>query len=237
MVCASQPMVPVPMAVASQPTVPVPMVVASQPLETTDASMVAVSPILAVDADVSSASSTLPGVLLRSNVQATPPRSTPPGQGHSPDPWFTRAVSTQPVLQPAPAPREQVRALPLPTTSEGAKKFRSGAPPPAPPLTLTFQQCSHEPHSLRQWKRKVQAWELRATQYVPTEELGLLLLEALHGDSALLCQDLPLTELYTVNGVQRIMDQLLPLEQQRVHSFQQSMRAYVAIRTVEACTD
>eukprot|EP00971_Amphidinium_carterae_P286932 5696385-Amphidinium_carterae.1 len=98
------------------------------------------------------------------------------------------------------------------TASDGTKKFRSGVPPQAPTLSLSFHQCAKDPHALRQWKMKVQAWELRASQHVPPEELGSLLIEALSGDPALLCQDLPLAELYTVRGVQRILDQLAPLD-------------------------
>eukprot|EP00971_Amphidinium_carterae_P343148 6482740-Amphidinium_carterae.1 len=184
-------------------------------------------------ADASSASATL---------HATPPRTSQTSRrAPAVEPLnvnvapFARAMSTQPpVLQPSHPQLEPVSALPLPTASDGTKRFRSGAPPAAPPLSLTFQQCAHDPHALRQWKRKVKAWELRASQHVPQEELALLLVEALSGDPALLCQDLPLSELYTPYGVQRIIDQLLPLEQQRVHSFQQAMRAYEQLKRAPA---
>eukprot|EP00971_Amphidinium_carterae_P181685 3604632-Amphidinium_carterae.1 len=233
--------------------VPVPAALAAlSPLPLRDVSSPAAAAAAAADADadadadVSSASPTViastPHVAALQLTQ-TPPRTsksaslrtttTPnvgPCAGPSAPP-FARAMSTQPVLQPPASLLESVHALPLPTASDGTKKYRSGAPPQAPTdLSLSFHQCAQEPHSLRQWKRKVTAWELRASQHVPPEELGLLLIEALSGDPALLCQDLPIAELYTVHGVQRILDQLAPLEQQRVRSFQQAMRAYEQLR-------
>eukprot|EP00971_Amphidinium_carterae_P058943 1165440-Amphidinium_carterae.1 len=72
------------------------------------------------------------------------------------------------------------------------RKFRGGAPPAAPTLSLSFAQCAENPLAFRQWQRRVKAWHLRASQWMPAEELALVLLEALHGDSALLCQDIPL---------------------------------------------
>eukprot|EP00971_Amphidinium_carterae_P240038 4765824-Amphidinium_carterae.1 len=65
---------------------------------------------------------------------------------------------------------------------------------------------------------------------MPEEEIALVLLEALHGDSALLCQDIPLARLYTADGVNYLLSHLAPMEQQRIHGYHQAMRNYENIR-------
>ena len=55
------------------------------------------------------------------------------------------------------------------------RRFRSGAPPPAPGLSLIFSQAASDPHAFRQWKRRVSAWQTRVAQWLPAEEMGLVL--------------------------------------------------------------
>ena len=51
------------------------------------------------------------------------------------------------------------------------RRFRSGAPPPAPGLSLTFAQAASDPHAFRQWKRRVAAWQIRVAEWLPAEEM------------------------------------------------------------------
>eukprot|EP00971_Amphidinium_carterae_P333129 6467671-Amphidinium_carterae.1 len=128
----------------------------------------------------------------------------------------------------------RLEAAGVPATPLGAaaatKRYRSGAPPVAPVLAATFAQAAQDPHLLRQWKRRVNAWELRAQHWLPREEMALVFLEALQSDAALLCQDVPLDRLQKADGIEHLFAQLAPLEQQKSLSFTAPMRAYEQIR-------
>ena len=97
------------------------------------------------------------------------------------------------------------------------RRCRSGAPPAAPRLSITFAQAASDPHSFRLCKRRVAAWQIRVAQWIPDEEVGLILLEALQGDSALLCQDIPFQRLYARDGVQHLCDLYKDMEQRCGH--------------------
>eukprot|EP00971_Amphidinium_carterae_P351005 6491850-Amphidinium_carterae.1 len=109
-------------------------------------------------------------------------------------------------------------------------RLRSGQPPAAPPLDISFARAMNEPLLFRQWERKVASWRLRATQWLPEPELALVLVEALSGDAAVLTQDIALGDLYCPGGVDILLDHLAPLRQPRVTNYQQSMKTYESLR-------
>eukprot|EP00971_Amphidinium_carterae_P140826 2790216-Amphidinium_carterae.2 len=82
---------------------------------------------------------------------------------------------------------------------------------------------------MRQWKRRVAAWQLRAANWLPPEELGLVLLDSLQGDAALLVQDVPLARITQGDGVEHLLGLLSGMEQQRIQSYGSSMKAYESL--------
>ena len=132
-------------------------------------------------------------------------------------------MTTQPlVLQQPEVGVEPV--TPVPTD----RKYGSRAS--APVLNLSISQAASDPHQFRQWKRRVSGWQVRCTQWLPPGEMGLVLLEAIQGDAALLCQEAPLQRLYARDGVQQLLDQLQHLEQQRAQGLGAAVRAYEELK-------
>eukprot|EP00971_Amphidinium_carterae_P036002 707622-Amphidinium_carterae.1 len=63
----------------------------------------------------------------------------------------TAAANRSPTVHPL---SQSLNTSSLPP-QEQPKKYRSGQPPPAPVLSLTFAAAAADPNALRQWKRRV----------------------------------------------------------------------------------
>eukprot|EP00971_Amphidinium_carterae_P132783 2629815-Amphidinium_carterae.1 len=158
----------------------------------------------------------------------------------------------QPFLNERTPERNRYRSLvsspasPLPTTSStplragvstGASettKWRGGQPPPPPALSLSFAQAAAEPHSFRQWIRRVQAWQIRVKQWAPPEEHALMLLEVITGDPAMVLQEESIDRLHKADGVQHLLQRLRVLEEQPVQSVGGAMKEYEREHTPRA---
>eukprot|EP00971_Amphidinium_carterae_P348525 6490540-Amphidinium_carterae.1 len=175
----------------------------------------------------------------------SPPTQHPPQPAvssptqHSPQP----AVSSPTQHSPQPATPPVARVLPMTSMTStsplvghsganssldtlGNKKYRSGQPPAAPPLDLTFQQASQNPMLFRMWMRKIEGWRLRARHWVPDNEMGLLLLEALHGDAAIIVQEEGIDRIAQDDGVDYLLTRLRTLEEKQIQSLGGAMRLY-----------
>eukprot|EP00971_Amphidinium_carterae_P264524 5247552-Amphidinium_carterae.1 len=67
----------------------------------------------------------------------------------------------------------------------------------------------------RMWMRKVEGWRLRARHWVPENELGLLLLESLHGDAAVIVQEETIQRIAMDDGVDYLLTKLRALEEKQ----------------------
>eukprot|EP00971_Amphidinium_carterae_P101250 2003689-Amphidinium_carterae.1 len=122
------------------------------------------------------------------------------------------------------------KSMPQAKGDEPPKRWRGGAPPLAPELTLSFEEASRDPSALRLWIRKVEAWQVRVQHWTPAEEHGLMLLERISGAGALLLQEIPLKEFATATGVEKIIECLRVLDPKPVQKVAQVLREYENLR-------
>ena len=112
---------------------------------------------------------------------------------------LSRLRESVPRQVPLPGFVREYGALDLATMHDESRelrpKFRSGQPPPAPASTLSFAQAAADPQIFRQRIKRVQAWQLRACHWAPVEKHGLMLMEVVSGDVAMVLQEEPLEKL------------------------------------------
>eukprot|EP00971_Amphidinium_carterae_P203946 4047285-Amphidinium_carterae.2 len=103
-------------------------------------------------------------------------------------------------------------------------------PPPAPILDLTFQQAAQNPLLYRTWLRKLEGWRIRVSNWVPETEMGLLLLDALHADAAVVVQEEDIMRIAQADGVDYLLGKLRCLEEKQIQSLGAAMRLYEQLR-------
>eukprot|EP00971_Amphidinium_carterae_P129542 2565724-Amphidinium_carterae.1 len=67
----------------------------------------------------------------------------------------------------------------------------------------------------RFWRRTIEGWRIRARSWAPDKELGLLLLEALRGDTGLIAQEESAHRIAQDSGVDYLLAKLRTLEENR----------------------
>eukprot|EP00971_Amphidinium_carterae_P342020 6481153-Amphidinium_carterae.1 len=123
------------------------------------------------------------------------------------------AVAERPIITGASSKRPRSQSLNA-SPQEQTKRYRSGQPPPALVLSLTFAAAAET-----MCCRVADAREQLA-------ELGLVLFDSPQGDAGFLLQDVPLDRITQPDGMDFLLGLLAGMEQQHVQSYGSSMRAY-----------
>eukprot|EP00971_Amphidinium_carterae_P181960 3610779-Amphidinium_carterae.1 len=115
--------------------------------------------------------------------------------------------------------------------SSDTKRFRGGKPPDPPPLDLTFTQAAADPLLYRQWRKRLQAWQVRIDAYAPKQEHALMVFERLGGDAALLLQEDDVLQYAADNGMDLLLDRLNgAFDERPVQRIGATMKEYEQLR-------
>ena len=110
------------------------------------------------------------------------------------------------------------------------------APPAAPQLNATFDNVYKIPKMYTKWCRQVEAWKLRVRHYKPFAEATLDLVDAVSGYGALMLEKVPLSELHTPAGVDKVVDMMKVFDEVALHSIGNVLESWETIRRTEGCT-
>eukprot|EP00971_Amphidinium_carterae_P329703 6462331-Amphidinium_carterae.2 len=121
-------------------------------------------------------------------------------------------------------------------TSSEAKRFRGGKPPDPPPLDLTLTQAAADSLLYRQWRKRLQAWQVRIDAYAPKQEHALMVFERLGGDAdaALLLQEDDVTIYACENGMDILLERMnSAFDERPVQRIGATMKEYEQLRRAD----
>ena len=116
------------------------------------------------------------------------------------------------------------------------KKWRGGPPPPAPPLHATYDNVYKVPKMYTKWCRQIDAWKLRVRHYKPFAEATLDLVDAITGDGALILEKVPLSELHTPGGVDKVVEMMKVFDEVALLSIGNILESWETVRRTEGVT-
>lgn len=123
-----------------------------------------------------------------------------------------------------------------PRMSRVRKKWRGGPPPAAPQLHATFDNVYKVQKMYTKWCWQVDAWKLRVRHYKPFAEATLDLVDAISGDGALMLEKVPLSELHSPDGVDKVVEIMKVFDEVALHSIVHVFESWETIRRTEGYT-
>ena len=106
---------------------------------------------------------------------------------------------------------------------ERGRKWRGGTPPQPP----QYKAASNDLRAFARWVKKLEVWKLQASNYMPRNEMALMLFTSLTGEAEQEVEHLDITKVNQSSGVEYIVEHLRsPLEQKAIFQKRSLLNAY-----------
>ncbi|CAJ1354878.1 unnamed protein product [Effrenium voratum] len=106
---------------------------------------------------------------------------------------------------------------------ERGRKWRGGTPPQPP----QYKAASNDLRAFARWVKKLEVWKLQASNYMPRNEMALMLFTSLTGEAGQEVEHLDITKVNQSSGVEYIVEHLRsPLEQKAIFQKRSLLNAY-----------